>query len=146
MYVEIWAPGAVDTYGTVFSDEDLDGVFEITDSNPLPYELPTGMTYDVRLYGWFDDNEREFITEKDAHLVCFEVTNNVVSIEYTDEDSQGMNVGFRSDWTPAAAVGTTGAVKFILRHQPETKTGDCLGEGVTDLEITLPIKIIELNP
>ena len=71
--------------------------------------------------------------EGNDHLFCFSVSGDL-SIEYDDEDSQGMPLGLSTRWL----TGGEGQVQLtiILRHQAGTKTGDCPGLGETDLEVS----------
>jgi hypothetical protein len=89
-----------------------------------------------------EDITVEILEEADEHLFCFTPggTLNLV-IESTDEDGEGLPVGIASSWVTGAA--STGTVTVVLRHQPGVKTGDCPGDGDTDISVTFNIAIQE---
>lgn len=81
----------------------------------------------------------EIVEEADAHLFCYTTTN--VEVAYADEDANGLAIGLLTTWTAGAAGDAR--VEIALRHQPETKTGECPGPGETDAQVEFQLQIAE---
>ena len=139
----------IDPIGQFLYDYDNDGAFSPDDVYPTVI-LKANTIHDVRFYslGYGDgvssqtDLTEEIKAEMNDHLFCFEVTNNVASVTYKDEDSKHLPFGFHTEWT-AGAAGTTGQVKITLRHLPGTKTSICSSEGTKDFEVVIPIEVVD---
>jgi hypothetical protein len=84
------------------------------------------------------DVSAEISEEGDDHLFCFTSGSNI-SIDYSDDDTNGLPIGLKSAWETGQAGAA--AVTVALRHQPETKTGDCPGSGETDVEVTFNVTV-----
>ncbi|HEU5146415.1 MAG TPA: hypothetical protein VFT90_06865 [Chryseosolibacter sp.] len=80
----------------------------------------------------------EVAEEANDHLFCFNVSGDI-TIGYEDEDANGFPIGVITSWS----VGEAGPaeVTVSLRHQAGTKTGDCPGNGETDVEVTFDIDV-----
>jgi hypothetical protein len=76
--------------------------------------------------------------EANEHLVCFEVTGNIV-IQYLDTDANNLPLGLTTSWTTGAPGEAN--VTIALKHQPGTKTGECPGVGETDVEVSFSLLI-----
>lgn len=85
------------------------------------------------------DITEEVAEEADDHLFCFTVTGSNLTVTATDKDSQNLPVGLTSSWVTTTAGNTS--VKIVLRHQPETKNGQCPGSGDTDVEVDFDVII-----
>jgi hypothetical protein len=85
----------------------------------------------------------EIITEGNAHLVCYAVehlqTVVSMSIQRTDTDSKGLELGLKSNWKTYLNQ-FKGDVRVKLKHQPGTKNGEC-DPGETDVEVVFPFII-----
>jgi hypothetical protein len=79
------------------------------------------------------DVSEEVEEEGNDHLFCFSASGDL-SIEYEDEDDQGLPLGLSTTWLPGEAGQQE--VTIILRHQAGTKNGQCPGTGETDLEVS----------
>lgn len=146
--LEIW-PEPVhgfDPVGVDFSDNNgdgiLDGLFEV--------ELKAGQAFSFSFYSFANEEGEDFhgvnIDEKmDDHIICFEVTNDILinPISYEqDKDSNGLRTGLYTEWTTSGIAGKKGTLKMTLRHQPGIKTGECPVEGdAIDVEALLKIKL-----
>jgi hypothetical protein len=80
----------------------------------------------------------EVAEEADQHLFCFDASGGI-SIQYDDEDVNGLRLGILTTWT--TGVATEADVTISLRHQPGTKTGECPGAGETDVEVAFSITV-----
>lgn len=135
----------------VFSDVDEDGVFE--SDYPLPeLLLKTGSVnwFNIR-FAYRQEGtkayEEEILENMEDHIVCFEITNDVMSNPQpkdTDYDKNGLRNGLATDWTVSSTPGKIGTIKMTMRHQPEIKDGNCPGEGTVDFEIIQAIKTYQL--
>jgi hypothetical protein len=86
------------------------------------------------------DITTEVRNEAVHHLFCFTIlSGSNLSVAASDTDSKGLPIGLSSTWTTT----TTGpaAVKITLRHQFETKTGECPGNGETDVDVDFNVLI-----
>ena len=81
----------------------------------------------------------EIAGEAEDHLFCFEAGQHL-SVEYEDEDENGLPLGLVSSWTTGDIAGQT-SLTITLRHQAGTKTGECPGTGETDVEVTFELLI-----
>lgn len=80
----------------------------------------------------------EIAGEAEQHLFCF--GGGDLSVEYEDEDKNGLPLGLVTSWTTSDVAGAT-SVTVTLRHQAGTKTGECPGTGETDVEVTFDLLI-----
>jgi hypothetical protein len=141
--IDFWQTGALDPTEINFSDTNGDKVFE----SDLPllniYRSSTG-SINLWSIGSIDGDAyvNASIKEKaDDHIVCFEMTNNIMTVAYTDEDSKGLPLGIQTEWTASATPNVTGQIKITLRHQPGIKNGECPGDGeLIDFQITQSVK------
>lgn len=81
----------------------------------------------------------EVAQEADDHLFCFDPGSDIISVQYEDEDSNGLPLGLITTWQTGAAGATT--ITISLRHQAGTKTGVCPGSGETDVEVTFDVVV-----
>lgn len=81
----------------------------------------------------------EIAGEAAHHLFCF-VTGQSLTVEYEDEDENGLPLGLVTSWMTGDVVGQS-SVTIALRHQAGTKTGECPGVGETDVEVTFDLTI-----
>jgi len=140
--IDIWIPGVLEPYSQFLYDPDGDGTFEPDDLYPTLL-FQTNVTYSANMYyvaGPEGDLSEEINDEKDDHLFCYEVTNNVISVTYKDEDSNDLPFGWQTEWT-TGDVEVTGQLTITLRHQPGTKTGDCSTAGEVDFQVVIPIEV-----
>lgn len=84
------------------------------------------------------DITQEVAEEAEDHLFCFNTSQNL-TVEYEDQDANGLPLGLLTSWTTGSAGAAS--VTLSLRHQPETKTGECPGGGETDVEITFDLMV-----
>jgi hypothetical protein len=81
---------------------------------------------------------REIEAESGEHLFCFDIIGGI-TINYDDEDDNGLQLGVLTSWVTGPAGEAE--VTVSLRHQPGTKTGECPGEGATDVEATFNLLV-----
>lgn len=125
-----------------FEFSDADGV---GGNNPTidSIQLDSNRTYNVnvRVYAEHEDHTdeitAEILAEGDQHIFCFTPSGANVSITRTDSDGT-YQIGLKSSWVTGAV--SSGSVKVVLRHQPDTKDGTCT-PGDTDVEVTFPVVI-----
>ncbi|MEX2235677.1 MAG: hypothetical protein WD824_26200 [Cyclobacteriaceae bacterium] len=86
------------------------------------------------------DISAEVEEEANQHLFCFE-TDGSIAIEYSDEDENGLPLGLITSWVTGAAGEEE--VTIVLRHQAGTKTGQCPGDGETDVEVTFGVTVVD---
>lgn len=136
-----------------FKDLDGDGagvpVFTYTPTAPGTSPaalLAAGKTYNASIIVLNEsETPAENITEEieeeaDEHLFCFTVGGGAnLTVEYNDEDDDGLPVGLATVWDTGTA--SSGTIKIVLRHQPGTKNGTCPGSGDTDIEVTFNVVI-----
>jgi len=129
--------------------QDLDGV---GGNNPIlsdSIRLKGNASYSVSVEFYNEHlNHKDFINEEitkesTAHLVCYSVehlqTVVSMSIERTDKDSKGMELGLQSLWK-TYLNDFKGDVRLKLKHQPGVKNGEC-DPGETDVEVVFPFII-----
>lgn len=142
--VTLVADGSVTPVTLKFFDEDGEqGSIAplITVSSPLK----AGTTYSAVIELWNEtvDPPRnvsaEVAEEADDHLFCFDVSAGDVTINYQDQDGNGRPIGMLTTWVVGAAGNAQ--VTVLLRHQPDTKTGECPGGGETDVQVTFDLNI-----
>ena len=85
-----------------------------------------------------EDISQEVAEEANDHLFCFNVDGDV-SVQYEDEDENGMPLGLITSWVTGSAGEAT--VAITLRHQSGTKTGACPGTGETDVEVAFDLLV-----
>jgi hypothetical protein len=85
------------------------------------------------------DITEEVAEESQHHLFCFTVTGSNLTVIANDTDSKGLPIGLTSVWQTTTAGNTS--VKIVLRHQFETKTGICPGDGETDVEVDFNLTV-----
>ena len=106
--------------------------------------LQSGITYtgDVVLLNnageSTEDVTVEIKTEGEEHLFCY-TTAGDITIDITDKDAGGLNLGLLTSWAVGSTIGNT-EVQVVLKHQPGVKDGSC-DVGDTDIEIVFPITI-----
>ena len=87
--------------------------------------------------GNYKDITAEIEEEGADHKVCFETIINSLVIIPTDSDGT-YSIGLKSTWRTGTGK-VSGALKILLKHQPETKDGTC-APGETDVDVTFPVK------
>lgn len=85
-----------------------------------------------------EDVTVEVKTEGEEHLFCY-TTDGDITIDITDKDAGGLNLGLLTSWVVGSTIGDT-EVQVVLKHQPGVKNGSC-DVGDTDIEIVFPITI-----
>lgn len=144
------------------TDPDGEGVMDIVVDGPI--NLVAGTQYVLTLEllntlvtvgqpGYSITEEVE--AEGDEHMFFFSWTGNVFqtpagdgniddradAVDYVDLDTNGQPIGLLSTWTSASSTAT-GSFRFLLKHQPGTKTatsGSTVGE--TDLDLTFVLNV-----
>lgn len=109
--------------GNLAADKTYAGVITLSDESKT---TPVDITEEVE-------------EEADDHLFCFTVTGSNVTVTATDKDSKNLPIGLASSWVTTTAGNAS--VKIVLRHQPETKTGQCPGGGDTDVEVDFDVTV-----
>jgi len=85
-----------------------------------------------------EDITAEVKAEGEEHLFCY-TTDGDITIDITDKDASGLNLGILTLWSVGSTIGNT-EVQVVLKHQPGVKNGSC-DVGDTDIEIVFPIAI-----
>ncbi len=125
--------------------QDLDG-----DGSGAPVKIVSGPLSQNKTYNavitLLDESQStpfditsEVQEESEHHLFCFTVTGSNLIVTATDTDSKGLPIGLTSSWVTTSAGNA--AVKIVLRHQFETKTGTCPGTGDTDVEVDFNVVV-----
>lgn len=124
---------------------DADGDGSIAPVKTISGNLSTNKTYSgaISLQNESQPTPIDITTEvrNEAihHLFCFNVTGSNLTVVANDTDSKGLPIGLSSTWTTTSAGAAT--VKITLRHQFETKTGSCPGDGETDVEVDFNVNV-----
>jgi hypothetical protein len=84
------------------------------------------------------DISEEVAEEAVDHLFCFTTQGNL-TVNYDDQDANGMPVGLMTRWE--TGLTGTASVTVALRHQDGVKTGQCPGGGETDVEVSFDFAI-----
>ena len=84
-----------------------------------------------------EDITEEIQEESSEHLICFDPSEDNVTIERTDSDGE-FEIGISTRWTTSDAANLD--IKVSLKHQPDIKDGTC-APGETDVEVTFPLTI-----
>ncbi len=139
-FTEVGMPSNTFTYE--YSDVDgFGGNPPVADTIILDINKTYNVTIDVlnesetptdTLTGEIDD-------EKNDHLFCFEVHGVGLTINRTDMDGNGLEVGLASDWMTGTTAGD-GHMHITLKHQPGVKDGTC-APGETDIEADFEVKL-----
>lgn len=85
----------------------------------------------------------EIIAEAEDHQFFYQLINNedIVEIEYNDDDPNGMPLGLSTKWTTINPTSGSELIRLILRHEPDKfASGVAQGDpsnagGETDIEI-----------
>ncbi|MCC9135837.1 hypothetical protein ACFSKU_17585 [Pontibacter silvestris] len=109
--------------------------------------LQSGVTYNATLT-LQDEQANEDITEEiqeenTEHQFFYEVTGADVEVTPTDRDDNGRILGIESTVVTGAATTTPGALRIVLKHQPDglkTDTSD-INTGETDADVSFPLSI-----
>jgi len=151
------------------TDPDGDGVQDIKVDGPI--NLAKGKQYTLVLKlinGLFKpgddgyDITLEVEEEGDEHQFFFSfsegvfsspagmgnIKNNVSSItgsiNYLDEDVNGLPIGISTSWTTADAATTAKSFRVILKHQPGIKSSTSSSlDGESDLDITFVLNVTD---
>ncbi len=136
----------------MFAYEDADG-----DGGAAPVidtvQLISGHTYysslrvfDVTLADTAIELTGEIEEEAEAHQFFYTTPVNLfIRYDETDKDANGIYVGLKTVWR-AGGFGN-GAVKVILKHQPDLKKdgpkpGGDMSKGETDMEVSFPSRVL----
>jgi hypothetical protein len=143
---------ATDPDGSGLQNLQVDGPAQLT---TVPYTL-TITLFNTLLNPNEDgyDITEEVTNESDEHLFFYSWTNNIFSnptgdgniddradpVNYQDEDTNGLPLGLKTYWVGSS--GTSGQLKVVLKHQPETKSATSTSsDGETDLDVTITINV-----
>lgn len=95
--------------------------------------------------------------KKDEYMFFFEFTDGIFSeprgngnidnrddtINYTDEDANGIPVGINTKWRAGLRGASPGELRVVLKHQPNLKTETSgFEDGETVIDITFPVIIL----
>lgn len=125
-----------------FKDPDGDGGISFTKFDTI--SLSANSTYLVDLVLLNEaaqpagDISKEVLEEGKDHLVCYTTASTGLSVERTDKDANGLQIGLKSKWK--TKTNEKGKILVSLKHQPGIKTGDC-GKGETDVEVDFPFVV-----
>lgn len=128
-----------------FSDTDGPGGLPPQVKDTIRLQSNTSYTLQIRLLDRSNPDKPEDLTSdflKDAanHLMCMnpsETLESKLQIILTDSDGK-LPIGLQSTWQ--AGETAQGKVKFVLKHQPGIKNGNC-DLGATDVEIEFVTEI-----
>jgi len=71
-------------------------------------------------------------------------SSTVGTINYLDEDDNGLPLGLSTSWTTANAATTAKSFRVILKHQPGIKSSTSTSlDGESDLDITFELNVID---
>lgn len=66
------------------------------------------------------------------------------SINYLDEDDNGLPVGISTSWTTAPATASAKTFRVVLKHQPGIKSNMSTSlDGESDLDITFDLNVVD---
>jgi hypothetical protein len=83
----------------------------------------------------------DIYARRNYHLVCFTVTGANLTVTRTDLDTNtpALPVGLSDNFVTTGA--STGSLNLQLRHQPNSKNGDC-APGSSDADVDFPVNVI----
>lgn len=84
-----------------------------------------------------EDITEEIKTESDAHLLCFDYTLPIASIDNLNLDGNGKPLGLTSSVSTGDAG--TGTLTLSLKHQPDKDSATPCATGETDVEATFDV-------
>ncbi len=143
-------------------DPDGEGPQDLAAEGPI--ELVEGVTYILSITLFNDllapgeegyDLTEEILEEADEHQFFFGFSNDVFSsptgsgniapstgsINYEDEDANGLPVGLVTRWTTGAAQSDK-FFRVMLKHLPEIKSATSTSaDGETDADVTFTLNI-----
>jgi hypothetical protein len=136
-----------------FYDEDGDGSIDpiytyspsVGTGDNVAAQLSANTTYNATIILLNEtsnpavDITSEIEEEAEDHIFCFAVTGANLTVTNRNLDANSLPVGLTSTWTTTAA--SSGTINLKLRHQPETKNGECPGTGDTDIDVTFKVQI-----
>jgi len=86
-----------------------------------------------------EDITEEIEEEDDEHQIFyFSNPGGLLTLEYQDQDANGLPVGLKMR-VVAGAAGT-GTLRAVLKHAPGIKDGQ-FGTGSTDFDVTFPVTL-----
>ena len=82
----------------------------------------------------------KILTEADYHLVCYEISNNLMSnLNVTDQDSNGDPLGLQASWVTTDS--SEGAMVLSLKVRPDKSVTAPCNTGETAVEATFPVEV-----
>jgi hypothetical protein len=89
-----------------------------------------------------ENTTAEILEKADEHLFVFTPSNVNLTVTATDKDKNNLPIGLATQAVTGAAnaTGTTGSLKVVLRHQPNSKNGTAT-PGSTDVEVDFPTTV-----
>jgi hypothetical protein len=149
------------------TDPDGEGVKDLIVDGPI--NLTKGIQYKLslelinELYNPDDDGydiTEEVEEEGDEHQFFFSFSDGVFSsptgtgnikvnasssvgsINYLDEDDDGLPIGIETSWTTANIASNNKSFRVILKHQPDAKSATSSSlDGESDLDITFVLNV-----
>lgn len=129
---------------------DIDGAGGNNPILPDTLRIRKNTVYNGHIYfsnlqnGTYIDITKVIETENMNHILCYDVHSVTVppsglSIERTDQDKNGYQVGLSTLWK--AQNAENGFIRVRLKHQPNIKNGSC-DIGETDAEVDFPYVVI----
>ena len=81
----------------------------------------------------------EIESERNVHLLVYDVTGASVGVAYDDTDDNGKPLGIESVWTKGAA--STGTINIKLYHEPTNKDNLNAPGGQVDFDVNFPVTV-----
>jgi len=152
---------ATDPDGEGVQDIKVDGPINLVKGNQyiLALELINGLykpgddgydiTVEVEKEGeehqfFFSFSEGVFSSPAGTGNIKDNVSSTAGSINYSDEDVNGLPIGISTSWTTANAATTAKSFRVILKHQPGIKSNTSTSlDGESDLDITFALNVID---
>jgi hypothetical protein len=151
------------------TDPDGEGVQDISVDGPINLTKGTQYTLSLELinglYSPVDDDYNittEVEEEGDEHQFFFRFSEGVYSspagtgnikdntsslagsINYLDEDDNGLPIGISTSWTSAPVATSAKTFRVILKHQPDIKSSTSTSlDGESDLDITFALNVVD---
>ncbi len=138
------------------SDPDGDGP-EAMDLDPVVLEVDQSYQLFIKFSNDVDniDVTREVEDKGTEHMIFFGFTEALFDqpegdgnidvrgdqVNYIDEDTNGLPIGLITGWQTSSG-GTTGSLRIVLKHQPDSKTTTSgVDMGTTDIDLTFSVTV-----
>lgn len=134
---------AADTF--YYDDPDGDGGNPPLQMDSIILDTQTTYTLNIRLLNKtknpVSDVTPTVVAQGTAHEMFILPADVPITVNRTDKDASGFNLGLNSIWI-TGHTAATGTVRFKLMHKPVIKgPNDSPDKGHSDVDITLPVKL-----